>query len=322
MPDGLPTLFVERLSRIIPEDQYAGVFNSFSHPIDPVIRVNTLCWNVVDAESFLREQGVLKAPLPSIPGAYQLLATAKDILRGAAPVEDGRLYWQEASSLLPALVLGLRANDRVLDLCAAPGSKTTQMAALMQGEGTITAIESVRGRFFKLRAVLALMKATNVTAVCMDGRRFQPRNGLFEKVLVDAPCSSEGRFNTHDPETFAYWSPRKVKEMMQKQRGLLLNAGRSVAPQGALVYSTCTFSPEENEAVVAWFLKKSEGAFVLESFDLPGVPRYPAVTTFHDKPFKHDLSACWRVLPDEVFSGFFIAKFAGFYRKDHHKVAI
>jgi 16S rRNA C967 or C1407 C5-methylase (RsmB/RsmF family) len=141
--------------------------------------------------------------------------------------------------------------------------------------GSIVAIEAVRDRFFKLRAVLALQGAANVRSYCMDGRRFQARDGLFDKVLVDAPCSAEGRFNRFTPKSFGYWSSRKIKEMAKKQKGLLLNASRCVRSGGILVYATCTFAPEENEAVIDWFLRKSNGSFQLESFDMPGVPRYP-----------------------------------------------
>jgi 16S rRNA C967 or C1407 C5-methylase (RsmB/RsmF family) len=97
--------------------------------------------------------------------------------------------------------------------------------------------------------------------------------------------------------------------MSHKQKGILLNAARALKPDGRLVYSTCTFAPEENEEVVDWFLKKSNGDFHLEAIDVPGVKRYPVLRAWRNREYVNDLSACLRVLPDGIFSGFFIACF-------------
>lgn len=309
MSRDLPKVFIERLNDIIPAAHIPDVIKSFSLSERPCFRVNTLRWDILSAENYFKEQGFHPIPLTVCPGAFLMMPHDKVALRSSKPVEEGRIYWQNPSSLLPALILDPRPGERILDLCAAPGSKTTQMAAMMNGTGEITALEVVKGRFFKLRSVIELTGAANVLSKCMDARRFQPRDGAFEKVLVDAPCSSEGRFNTGDKDSFGYWSPRKIKEMAQKQKGLLLNAGRCVIPGGRLVYSTCTFAPEENESVVDWFLRKSAGCFELEPFHLPEVPRYPALRGFQKQSYKHDLSAAWRVLPDGIFSGFFLASF-------------
>ncbi len=306
----LPVLFIERLKNIIPVDRYDSVLASFISPLAFAIRVNTLKMRTADAVALLKGLGGITARVhPSVGDVLIIGAADRDRLRDLEQFTDGRLYWQSPSSVLPACLLDPVARDRVLDLCAAPGSKTTQMAAMMQNQGEITAVEVVKGRFFKLKSVCALTGAENVKCLLKDGRRFRPPEGLFDKVLVDAPCSSEGRFDINDKKSFGYWSPHKIKEMAHKQKGLLLNAGRCVKPGGVLVYSTCTFAPEENEAVVDWFLKKSEGEFALEVFDLPGVPRYPALKNYERREYKQDLLACWRVLPDGVFSGFFMAKF-------------
>jgi 16S rRNA (cytosine1407-C5)-methyltransferase len=207
------------------------------------------------------------------------------------------------------VVLNPHSEDLVLDVCAAPGSKTTQMALMMKNRGEITALDSVKNRFYKLKAVCTLMGALNVKCLLTDARRFRAGDTLFDKIMVDAPCSSEGRFTTLDKDSFGYWSPRKIKEMAHKQKGIILSAARCLKPGGFLVYSTCTFAPEENETVVDWFLRKTKGEFTLEPFDLPGVPRYPALKSYENRTYTQDLSFCWRVLPDGIFSGFFIARF-------------
>ena len=141
-------------------------------------------------------------------------------------------------------------------------------------------------------------------------RRFRSADGdLFDRVLVDAPCSSEGRFRVDDQETTAYWRVRKIKEMSFKQKGILMSASRLLKPGGVLVYSTCTFAPEENEEVVDWFLRKSGRNFQLQDVDIDGVPRLPCLTAWGRDVFDADVMKCLRVKPDEKYTGFFVAKF-------------
>ena len=153
-------------------------------------------------------------------------------------------------------MLAPQPGERVLDLCAAPGSKTGQIAAVMQDAGEIVAVEKVRDRFFRLRANVAGQGATCVCARLGSGTAVAHTDPeAFDRVLLDAPCSTEGRFQTNVPATTAYWSPRKIKEMRAKQGRLLYAAVQALRPGGTLVYSTCTFAPEENEGALAKMLK-------------------------------------------------------------------
>ncbi|NLE64686.1 MAG: RsmB/NOP family class I SAM-dependent RNA methyltransferase [Elusimicrobia bacterium] len=303
-----PPLFLERLEKIIPRDLFVSTLSSMKAPEVVVLRVNTLKSSFDEVGPRLSREGFSVERSVVCPQAIVLPSQERERLRGHAFISDGKVYHQGLSSQLPALVLSPCPGESVLDLCAAPGSKTTQMAAMMSNEGAITAVEIVRGRFYKLKAVCELLGAKNVRPVLCDGRRFRSGD-LFDRVLVDAPCSSEGLFREGDPESFGYWSPRKVKEMAHKQKGLLRHAARFVRPGGRLLYSTCTFSPEENESVVDWFLKGDEGGFFLEPIALEGVPRYPCLATWEKRSFLSDISACLRVLPREGFSGFFLAQF-------------
>jgi len=206
-------------------------------------------------------------------------------------------------------ILDPKPREHVLDMCAAPGSKTTQMAARMKNKGEITAIDTVRGRYYKLRAVAKLMGAVNIHFKLMDARRFRPKDQLFDKVLVDAPCSSEGRFKMDIPKTFAYWSPRKIKEMARKQKGLLISASRLLKPGGTMVYSTCTFAPEENEKVIQYLLKKTEGVLKVEQTNIEGVTTYPSIREWQGRDLGDSSRHCFRVLPRDGMEGFFVAKF-------------
>lgn len=312
MPENiLPVLFLERLKQIAGESYFAELLPLFDCQLPLCVRVNLLkVLNPVDVMGRLLAQGIRSQALSFTDSAFLLENVAKRELSDHPFIQSGELFQQSPSSLLPVLVLAPVSGERILDACAAPGSKTTQMAALMQGEGEIQAVEAVKHRYYKLKSVCSLLGAANVRPRLADVSRLRfPPTELYDAVLVDAPCSSEGRFKSFDPDTLAYWSPRKIAQMSYKQKGILLNASRALRSGGRLLYSTCTFSPEENEEVVDWFLTKTQGEFSLVPFSLQGVGRIPVLEGWQKKVYRHDLSFCWRVRPDKIMTGFFMAFF-------------
>ncbi len=316
----LPPLFLERLRKIIPEESFESAEESFSKERPLSVRVNTLKISKDDALSMLRQKNIEYKPVVWYENALILCKKRGQADVSACPLltlrefhetklmDEGYFYIQNLSSMLPVLALDIKPGEEILDMCAAPGSKTVQMAAHLNNSGTITALETVKDRFYRLKSVVTQFGAKNISCKFTDARKFRSSQ-LFDKILVDAPCSSEGRFKTGDKKSYAYWSPRKIKEMMHKQRGLLVSAGRLLKPDGILVYSTCTFSPEENEGVVSWFLKKTNDTMVLEEISLPDVPRYSSLLEWENKSFHADVKKCFRVLPGDNMEGFFIAKF-------------
>jgi NOL1/NOP2/sun family putative RNA methylase len=313
----LPPVFVDRLSRILPKEKLVPALASFETPRGFTVRVNTLKVTAAEAADHLRSKGFEPALVPWYPDALVLGADARLGLRGDDWIQDGRLYPQNLSSMLPPLALEPKPGEIVLDLCAAPGSKTTQMAQMMKNQGEITAVEAVRERYFKLKSVCDLTGTRIASLVCCDGRRYDPSHGtaagakpLFDRILVDAPCSSEGLFDANDPETIGYWSERKIDEASKKQRGLLLSASRLLKAGGTLVYSTCSFAPEENEATVDWFLKKADPGFRCVPAAVPGfTDTLPALEGWGKRTFHADVRNAVRVMPGEGRIGFFIAKF-------------
>ena len=301
-------VFLERLKTIVGNEHYDQVVQSFSRPDVLSVRVNTLKTTRSDIITRLKERNISFKEVPWSAEALILEGITREGLGRMDLINDGSLYRQSLSSMLPVLVLAPRPGERVLDMCAAPGSKTTQMAALMRDEGEIIAVEAIRGRFYKLKSVLAQCGATNVAVKLTDARRFRSPV-FFDRILVDAPCSSEGRFKMSDPDTYAYWSPRKIKEMVRKQRGLLLHASRLLKPGGTLVYATCTFAPEENEGVVDWLLRKTDGRLSLEPVDFAGIPSYPPLEGWLEREFDRRVRNCFRILPGAEMEGFFIARF-------------
>ena len=311
----LPQSFWERLKRIIPAHDWATVQKSFSMPLPITVRINTIKISCAAAAGILKEKNIAFTPIPWCKEALILEGMSSEQIGQEDFIREGYLYRQALSSMIPPLILDPQPNESILDLCAAPGSKTTQIAAQMQNQGNIVAIEAIRPRYYKLKSVVTQMGVTNVSLKLMDARRFRI-DQLFDKILLDVPCSTEGRFKTFDPKSFAFWSSRKIKEMARKQKGLLLNAARLLKVGGTLVYSTCTFAPEENEAVIDWLLRKTKKEKEVQSpwhwelapVKMDHVKTYPAVLEWAGKTFDPSIRHCVRILPDEMMDAFFAAK--------------
>jgi len=308
--EAFPPLFLERLRKIIPEEDFPAVLENFSKEKILCARVNTLKNSGKEVAAVLREHNILFREVPWYREALFIPREAKEDLEKTGLACEGKIFPQSLSSLLPVLVLDPQPGENVLDMCAAPGGKTAQMAAHMNNSGTIIALERVKDRYYRLKSVLSLLGVEITESKLMDARRFRADGILFDKILVDAPCSTEGRFRAGDKKSFAYWSPRKIKEMSHKQKGLLLVASRLLKDKGSLVYSTCTFSPEENEEVIDWLLRKTGGAMRVVPVKFEGVKTYPTASSWGKKTFSDEIVSCVKVLPTDTMEGFFIAKLA------------
>ena len=184
--------------------------------------------------------------------------------------EAGAFYLQEPSAMLPARVMNALPGERLLDLCAAPGGKATQLGIMMGGEGLLVCNEPVPKRAEILRGNLERMGISNAIVTCHEPELLARRwPEAFDGVLVDAPCSGEGMFR-RDPETRKEWTAERAEGCAGRQREILRSAQRLVRPGGRLVYSTCTYHPAENEEMIEWFLA-SFPAFQPEAFSLPGM---------------------------------------------------
>ena len=175
---------------------------------------------------------------------------------GLHPWHDAGLYYlQEPSAMAPAVLLDSQPGDRVLDLCAAPGGKSTQLAAALRGQGILVANELNPQRAKILSQNIVRMGIPNALVLNEHPERLAQRFGrCFDRVLVDAPCSGEGMFRKEEAAV-TDWSQETVEMCARRQREILESAARMVSAGGRLVYSTCTFSPEENEGVISAFLR-------------------------------------------------------------------
>ena len=209
------------------------------------------------------------SPVPWAENAWYLPLSSS---AGAAPQhEAGAYYLQEPSAMAAAAALRPEPGEKVLDLCAAPGGKSTQLAAFMQGRGLLVCNEPFPARAKILSRNIERMGIVNAVAVSALPEALSPLwPDYFDRVLVDAPCSGEGMFRRH-PETRAEWTPAAPAGCAQRQSHILRHAARMLRPGGRLVYSTCTLNRTENEGVIEAFLSEHPD-FALVPFHLNGLP--------------------------------------------------
>ena len=304
-PPPLPPKYLERLRLILPSDRLESCLESMAREPATTFRVNPLKATTAQAVEALAAGGFQLTPLPWKTDAFVVPDEQRRALTECAPCREGWIYLQNPASMVPPLVLDPQPGDWVLDLTAAPGSKTLQLAAMLAGQGKLSAVEVVRDRFFRLKANLEAHGAPWVQLYLKDGTgvgRTCPE--WFDRVLLDAPCSGEGRINALYPATYAYWSEAKIREMSRKQKRLLSSAAKALKPGGVLVYSTCSLAPEENELVVAQAL---EWGLEIEPIDAP-CEGLPGLTQWQGKNLPPELARCLRIVPDGLMEGFFVCR--------------
>ncbi|KAF0108303.1 MAG: Fmu (Sun) domain-containing protein [Anaerolineaceae bacterium] len=263
-PVPIPPLFLDRMSRLL-----GGEFPAFAAALEgePVggLRVNTLKLSAADFGKI--SPFPLGDAIPWCPSAF--IFPLSSFSPGLHPYHLAGLYYlQDPSAMSPAALLDPQPGDRVLDLAAAPGGKTTHLAALMQGGGLLVANEIKDKRVGHLAMNVERWGAGNVVVANETPERLADHFGpYFDRVLVDAPCSGEGMFRK-DMGARLDWSPEMVAGCAVRQRNILRVAGKLVRPGGALLYSTCTFAPEENEGVIAEFLRE------FPEFDVEALPLF------------------------------------------------
>ncbi|WP_430506101.1 RsmB/NOP family class I SAM-dependent RNA methyltransferase [Haloparvum sp. PAK95] len=224
------------------------------------------------------------------------------------PYFHGWLHGQEEVSVLPGLALDPEPGERIWDACAAPGSKTTQIADAMDDEGTIVANDSNLGRLSALRHNTERLGITNAAVTNQDARNFSLKPlafDEFDRSLVDVPCSCEGTCRKN-PDVLDEWTLGHVEQIAGIQKSILTRAVQATKPGGTVVYSTCTFAPEENEAVLDHVLDAEDCELV--ELDLPLETR-PGVTEWEDASFDESVRKAHRVYPHHNDTGgFFCAK--------------
>ena len=313
----LPTEFLNKLKTLYPAE-FVNICNTFLSERKTTFRVNYLKNDLRTLRKTLINEHIKVRELQDVPGAFLLDKTTLRELQKTKIYNEGHIYVQNISSMIPAFVLFEDVQEdidwskiKILDLCAAPGGKTTQMASLTNGKADIRAVEKNRPRFFKMQANIKGQGAEDcIKTFNTNGQAvFKNFENYFEFVLVDAPCSCESGFNANVPRSYSFWSSRKVNECRSKQKRLLFSGLKSLKSGGTLVYSTCTMSPEENEAVVSWALKRFEGEVKVDKIKFNIKNSRDGVLEWKDKTFDKSVKLTKRILPTDIMESFYIAKF-------------
>jgi len=290
--------FVEKYMEI--DDSYE--FYAFMmRPLRQSFRVNTL---KVDVEVVV-ERLSSEFEIERIPWVEEGFFVEGNGITNTPEFVLGLIFMQEASSMIPAKVLEVGENMRVLDMAASPGAKTTQISSYMKNTGCVVANDVKYSRLNILISNVQKYGAVNVKVTLKDGRYFGRFKNRFDRVLLDAPCSNVGMIR----KNFKYlklWRQKTVESLSKLQKELILAGYRALKPGGVLVYSTCTLDPEENEEVVDYLLNNTDGK--IERIDLPLKARKP-VTEFRGKEYDREVRRCLRIHPqDNDTEGFFVAK--------------
>lgn len=269
------------------------------------VRPNGFKCSAAELKTIFESHHIELQPHSSFENVFSI--TTPNVRLGLLPEHrEGLFVVQDVSSMVPAMVLDPKPEETVLDLAAAPGMKTVQMAELMQNKGAIVAVDANKLRLKGLRFNLNRLGVINALVVNADGRFFRPRI-LFDKVLLDAPCSSEGVIRKR-LDALKGWSQRLVENKSKLQKQLIQNAFSLLRPQGELVYSTCTFAPEENEVVIQQLLDKHANA-QLEKIEIPDFKLRSGLSEFNRLRFSPEMKRCIRVFPqDNDSEAFFVAK--------------
>lgn len=263
---GLPPAYLERM-RLLLGDEFDAFLESYSQPPSAGLRVNTL---KIKPEAFQNISTYPLSPIPWCPSGFLIEKEAQPS-PGRHPYHAAGLYYlQDPSAMAVAELLHLQPGDLTLDLAAAPGGKTTHLASLMKGEGVLIANESHPRRVWELAENLERWGAQNAAIINeIPEHLVQAFGDIFDKVLLDAPCSGEGMFRKSEGAR-QEWSLKRVASCALRQHDILEQARRLVKPGGMLAYSTCTFAPEENEAVIARFLEEQPTFELVSTGALPG----------------------------------------------------
>lgn len=291
------------LSFIPDPDRY---INSLFTPLPAYIRINTLKISLLKAIEFLKQYdlNIIPVGIEGLECFFRIYSNEQ--LGNLVPYHMGFFYPQALSSAFPVLALEPRANECVLDICAAPGGKTGFIAQLMGDTGTIVANDRKINRLTALTANLKRLGITNTIVTFYKGENF-PLSTNFDKVLLDAPCSGEGKYRL-SRDGRIYFEKQGNTNLPAIQKGLILRAFDLLKPGGILVYSTCTINPEENEEVITHLLKKRD-AQILPWNPPKGIESFQGITEFKEKVYDKRCTKCRRFYPHFIDSvGFFVAK--------------
>ena len=306
--------FIEKMKKLLSQADFEKYEKIIQEPLLNSIRCNTLKISPEELKIKLEKKGW------KIRQIWENYSEVMIVENELPPGELGRsiehllgyYYIQELASMLSAIALAPKKNELILDLCASPGSKTSQMASQINNAGTIIANDVKIERIKILASNLERCGVSNTIITREDGvalcEKLKLQNLKFDKILLDAPCSGEGTMRS-SVKTCLMWNPNTIKSLSKLQKKLIQGAFEILKPKGEIVYSTCTHAPEENEEVVDFALKEFKDKIKIEKINLP-VKCREGITRWNNEEYDERVKFCARIYPqDNNSEGFFVAKF-------------
>jgi len=306
--------FIEKMKKLLSQADFEKYEKIIQEPLLNSIRCNTLKISPEELKIKLEKKGW------KIRQIWENYSEVMIVENELPPGELGRsiehllgyYYIQELASMLSAIALAPKKNELILDLCASPGSKTSQMASQINNSGTIIANDVKIERIKILASNLERCGVSNTIITREDGvalcEKLKLQNLKFDKILLDAPCSGEGTMRS-SVKTCLMWNPNTIKSLSKLQKKLIQGAFEILKPKGEIVYSTCTHAPEENEEVVDFALKEFKDKIKIEKINLP-VKCREGITRWNNEEYDERVKFCARIYPqDNNSEGFFVAKF-------------
>ena len=311
----LPQDFIQEINSIYTTNFVDKILSGMTDKRLTTIRTNTIKTTIQELMNYLKENNIKYDRVLWYEDALIIKnANEKDLMK-LEWFDQGKFYMQSLSSMVPALILEPKQNETILDMTAAPGSKTSQIAMLMKNQGKIVANELDKLRFERLKYNLEKQGAKIVEAINYRGESLWKRYPeTFDRILLDAPCSGEGRFIGTSPETYKNWYLKDVMNCSRLQKKLIKSAYLSLKKGGILVYSTCTLNLAEDEDVLKYALENFD--LELIDIDLKITSSIKAKTDNNDIMIYNDsenlydktIEKAIRIIPSKLMEGFFVAK--------------
>ena len=309
-------VFVSRLASIlmVPKGKIPWIFSQ--RPIT-TIRLNSLKGDTEQTKKELERKGYILEEISWAKNTYFVPNKNKDEASQTEEYNDGKYYIQNLSSILATLILEPKKGESILDMCAAPGSKSTHIAEITNNQANIIANDIDVSRSSDLQSVLNQFGA-KAKVTLSDAKEFGKKYPVyFDKVLLDAPCSGEGLIYFKGPKPLRYWSMDKVKRNIFVQKELIVSAFKTLKHGSSMIYSTCTLEPDENEGVLTHLLKTFPNAKIdkinIKNEILKSTPELkpyikPGITKWSGNVYDSQVGNAIRIIPNKMMMGFFLAK--------------
>lgn len=304
----LPTAFRSRVSRILDASDVAAWEASLACP-SLTVRWTGTPEHAARGSEYLTSEGFNPQPVAWFDEAWTLGTVNRRALTALEWVREQKLMLQSRSSIAAVMAMGIEPGHDVLDLCAAPGAKTSLIHRRQGGRGILVANELSRARTRRLDALLRRLHITDVDIMTGPGEALGGTHArCFDRVLADVPCSGEGRFHLSDSASWSQWSESAIRGLAKRQAALLESACRTLRPGGEVLYATCTMAPEENEQVVDRVLRRGRTPMELRAIDLPLDGVRPGLSGWEGTTYCAEIERAVRVVPGTGMTPFFMAR--------------